>query len=403
MKSQKIVFGLLLGFVLAFFGYFFYCINFVIEDSYTALEGGDLSAMLPPFITSDGGVMETSGGGLGEEDDQSVTTVNIKVLDLFPVAQASVKTLKTPHLKPSGQCVGIKIHTGGLVVSGFGDFETDEGMCVSPGARAGLEAGDVIEAINGERTTSVVHFTEVCDKSLGDCSLTVARKDKKVNIRVKGKKCTDGHIRLGIFVKNSLAGIGTLTYEAENTGAFGALGHGITESGTVVPRREASVYNAEILNIVKGKKGSPGEIIGAIDEAEVMGQCVKNTEEGVYGILTTAGAFFPKVKAAPSSEVKTGKAHIICTTDSDEGARYYEAEIISVNHLRKNKTKSFAVEVTDKRLIEKTGGIVQGMSGSPILQNGKLIGAVTHVFVNDPTRGYGIFIENMLSEAEKVK
>lgn len=401
MKSRKIVFGLLAGFALAFFGYFLYCVSFLVKDSYTVIEGADLSNMLPPFVTADAGAAEASVSEVSGDNSEYVKTVNIKVFGLWDVAQASVKTIEAPTVYPSGECVGIKINTQGLIVSGFGDFETGDGMCVSPGARGGLKEGDIIEEINGIRTSSVSKFTEICDKSRGNCILTVIRDGKKINLKINGEQSKDGHMRLGIYVKNSLAGVGTVTYALKENGSFGALGHGITDSGVVVPIERAMVYKAEIMNVVKGKKGTPGEIIGAIDEGEVIGLCSYNTPEGVYGELSDFSPGFPKVEAAPSSEVRTGNAHIICTADSD-GPRCYEAEIISVNHLRQNKTKSFSVEVTDKNLIEKTGGIVQGMSGSPVVQNGKLVGAVTHVFVNDPTRGYGIFIENMLAEAEKI-
>ncbi|MBQ8588046.1 MAG: hypothetical protein IJ454_01505 [Clostridia bacterium] len=208
---------------------------------------------------------------------------------------------------------------------------------------------------------------------------------------------------MGIYVKNSVAGVGTMTYVAENGEFFGALGHGITDMGTLVPMQSAAVYKADVIDVKKGTKGVPGELIGAISEDKLIGECTENSSGGIYGVAQGYKSTGAAVEAAPSSEVREGKASILCAVDVDDEPMEYEVKILDVNHIKKNKTKSFSIEVTDRRLIEKTGGIVQGMLGSPVIQNGKLVGAVTHVFVNDPTRGYGIFIENMLAEAEKIK
>jgi len=288
-------------------------------------------------------------------------------------------------------------------VSGFTDFNTEEGVCVSPGAIAGLKSGDIITAINGVQTSSTTEFTNICDSSGGNCVLNLTRGKKCLDVNVHAEKCTDGHMRMGIYVKNSVAGVGTMTYVTESGEFFGALGHGITDMGTLVPMQSAAVYKADVIDVKKGTRGVPGELIGAIDEDKLVGECTKNSSGGIYGVAQGYKSTRSKLQATSSSDVREGKASILCTVYEDDEPLEYEVKILDVNHVKKNKTKSFSIEVTDRRLIEKAGGIVQGMSGSPVLQNGKIVGAVTHVFVNDPTRGYGIFIENMLAEAEKIK
>lgn len=400
MKSRKIAFAVLAGFTLIIFAYFLYCSLFLVSDSYTIISGGNINSLLPPGITAHGSLVEVAGNGSKYESKEKV---QLKALNLFPAGEVSVNTMPKTMLYPSGECVGIMMYSKGLVVSGFTDFETENGICVSPAAVAGVEAGDVIVAINGTETSSVGEFVTICDTSEDICTLDVVRAGKKMQFKAKAEKCTDGHKRMGVYVKNSVAGVGTMTYVSEDGLTFGALGHGISDSGTIVPLSSACVYRADIIDVKKGKKGTPGEIIGTIDERELIGEGTDNALGGVYGVSRGYMPKNPLFPAAPSDEIKKGDAKIVCTVGADDKTEVFDVKIISVNRLRQNKTKSFAIEVTDKRLIEKTGGIVQGMSGSPIIQNDKIVGAVTHVFVNDPTRGYGIFIENMLAEAEKIK
>ncbi len=398
MKYRKIAFTFSLFFTLIIFFYFLYCIEFLVKDSYMVFEGCDVNKMLPPGISLSDDTMEAGKSGRVKEEN-TVRVSNLKILHVIPAGKVSITTVDAPTVFPSGKCIGIKMYSRGLLVSGFSDFEGPGGICVSPGAAAGLKAGDVIRSINGVATSSVSEFAGICDESGGECTLAVTRDGKELKFKVIAKKCVDGHMRMGIFVKNSIAGIGTMTYVSSDMQFFGALGHGITDFGTLVPMNSALVYDADILDVRKGYKGAPGEVIGAISEENLIGECTKNSGEGIYGVLSDFASEGEGIKAAPSTEVKEGKAHILCSVNTDDTVQKYEVTILDINRIVKNKTKSFSIKVTDEKLIEKTGGIVQGMSGSPILQNGKLVGAVTHVFVNDPTRGYGIFIENMLSEA----
>ena len=402
-KSRKKLNFVFAGFTLAVFVYFFWCINFCVADSYTLMEGSSLKSHLPPGIFSFEDIPASVGGKLSgsvtAESTESKATLSI--MGVIPAGQVSVKTLKVPTIYPSGECIGLKMYVDGLLVSGFCDFETPSGVCPSPGIQAGIKEGDIIDSINGIRTSSIREFSGACDSSEEYCILTINRGGKKHEIRVYPRECVDGHKRLGIYVKNSIAGVGTITYRTEK--GFGALGHGITDSGVLVPMKSGKIYKTDIIDINPGKKGVPGEIVGAISESSLLGDCKSNTTEGIYGTINDDNGNLKPIEPASSENIQKGRASIICTVGTDDVTREYDIEIISVNHLRSNKTKSFSFRVTDENLIRETGGIVQGMSGSPIIQNGKLIGAVTHVFVNDPTRGYGIFIENMLAEAEKIK
>ena len=409
MKSRKIVFTLFLSAALIIILYAAVSVNFLISDSYTIIEGSRIEASLPPGIypSEDTSLPVGTGGILSGGEVKSKNAerrVTLKVFNLIPVKEVSVNTVQSPVVYPSGECIGVKIYSRGIIVTGFTDFDTSEGLCVSPGAVAGLKSGDIITAINGVATTSISEFTGIADSS-GECVLDVTRGEKSFRLKVNPKPCTDGHMRMGIYVKNSIAGVGTMTFSTKDEGRFAALGHGISDSdtGVLLPIQRGTLYKADIIDIRKGTRGNPGEIIGALSDDNLIGECTSNTLGGIYGILYDQTAADTPMTVAPKGEVEKGKASLICTVDEDGKPREYNVEILSVNRLSQNKTKSFSLKVTDEKLLKKTGGIVQGMSGSPILQNGKLVGAVTHVFVNDPTRGYGIFIENMLAEAKKSK
>ena len=401
MKSRKIFF-VIFALVILSFSYFAVSAEFLISDSYTVLEGSSVNSSLPfGFFADDNITLSASSNTTAKNITQpKESKVTLKLFNIVPVKEVSVNIIESPLVYPSGQCMGIKMYSKGIIVTGFGDFPTKDGICVSPGAVAGLKSGDIIEKINGKTANKISKFADDVDKSGDTCNLIVNRNGKKLKFLVKPKLSSDGHMRIGVFVKNSIAGVGTMTYTTGENGSFAALGHGISDSGVVVPLKNADVYQAEIIDIKKGERGSPGEIIAAIDESKLIGSCTKNTSGGIYGNLSNYTPKTNAVYAASNTEIERGKATIICQTDQSHTPKEYSVEILSVNIFRKNKSKSFTIKVTDEELLNKTGGIVQGMSGSPIIQNGKIIGAVTHVFVNDPTKGYGIFIENMLVETE---
>ena len=276
------------------------------------------------------------------------------------------------------------------------------GKTVSPAQEAGIISDDVIKSINGTKITSsedVINAVKCANSEKLDFTIERGGKEIKVDLYPKFSDQT-GEKQLGVMLKDSSAGIGTVTFIMEDGLTFAGLGHGIcdVQSGEILKIKSGYISNVTISSINKGKCGSPGELRGVI-ETEKCGKLLSNTEVGVYGIFTEKPKNSnEKIKVADKKEVKVGKATILCTLDDNE-RHEYEIEIEEIHSGASIKTKNYVIKVVDEKLLEKTGGIVQGMSGSPIIQNGKLVGAVTHVLINDPTRGYGIFIENMMDAA----
>lgn len=326
----------------------------------------------------------------------TVTTVKAKLFGVVTLKEIEVKKYENVKLIPGGQTVGLKLLGDGVSVVGTAKVKTADGEC-SPAADAGLVRGDIILKVGGTPVKTVSAFAALVEQSGGKpLTLTCRRGGKELTLTLTPVVAqSDGKYKSGMWVKDVSSGIGTVTFIDPKTGEFGALGHGICdrESGALAPAARGVVTDAVVTDVVKGQKGTPGELRGYLKSTK-RGVLLKNTECGVFGALSEyEGEALP---IALSSEVKTGKAILRTALDCGK-AEDYEIEITEIKN---GATKSFTVRVTDARLLEKTGGIVQGMSGSPIIQNGKLIGAVTHVMVANPTEGYGIFIENMLNAAQ---
>ena len=318
----------------------------------------------------------------------------------FGVSAAGVKTEN--GLIPGGMPFGVKLYTEGAVVLGTTGVETASGLA-SPAKDCGLCAGDVIIRAGGSGFESAEELIEIVSGSGGKpLVLTFLRGETEMRAEVTPvRELESGKYRIGALVRDSAAGIGTVTYIVPGTLEFGGLGHGIYDSGTSVlmPLKRGTVVNVDISSVVKSEKNEPGELHGEFS-GKPSGELEANTDRGVFGrfyaLPQNAGGAIP---VAAWDEIAEGKASILTTVEGDE-AREYEIEIERV-YSGSGKTKNFLIKITDKRLKEITGGIVQGMSGSPVIQNGRLVGAVTHVLVNDPLRGYGIYIGNMLAaEAE---
>ena len=302
---------------------------------------------------------------------------------------------------PGGMPFGVRLYTDGVIVSGVDDVITENGTA-RPAVDAGIKIKDIITHIDGKKIPSAGALSKIIADSGGKpVTLTVKRADEVISIiltPVKSK--SEGIYKAGLWLRDSTAGVGTVTFIDCETGAFGGLGHGICDSdtGKLLPLLRGSVSAVRIGGLRKGIVGTPGELKGYF-VGDKIGAIVKNTDCGVFGVLNNIKANSEAIPTATKKEMCEGAAEIICTLD-ENGAKRYKINISSIDTSAVS-SKCFTVTVTDTALLEKTGGIVQGMSGSPVIQNGKLVGAVTHVLVNDPTRGYGIFIENMLAEAEK--
>lgn len=323
-----------------------------------------------------------------------MSAVLFVTLLILPVSAVQSKEAGREYIV-GGELFGITLQTDGVLVVGLDKVETAAGA-FCPAYDAGIKLGDVVTEINGEKISSAEKVTEIASKNgSGELSLKVKRKQSEKNLTVRPAKGTDGKYYLGITVRDSAAGIGTVTYIDPSTGEFGGLGHGICDgiTGVLMPVSRGAVLDVKLSGIVRGQSGVPGEIKG-IFGAGKKGALVLNSDTGVYGVFSGYPSQSQlKLKTATIDEVSTGEATIRCSVTGEVGE--YTVKITRIN---KNISggKNFSIEVTDAKLLAITGGIVQGMSGSPIIQNGKLIGAVTHVTVNDPKCGYGIAIENML-------
>lgn len=303
---------------------------------------------------------------------------------------------------PGGKSIGVTLRADGVIVTELTEITDTTGKITSPAKDAGIKVGDIIKSFNNAEITGVedlISQIENTDKNQAKISLIRNKKNISVLISPKSSK-EDGKMKIGAWVKDSASGIGTLTFYDPKTHFFAALGHGITDtdSGKLISIEEGKILDSTIVSVEKSKKGTPGELKGIFSENESpIGSITTNSKFGISGEMTPDFSITgEEVEIALRSEITTGKAQIISNIEG-KNTSVFDIEILRVLPQHSNSSKNMIIKITDEKLLEKTGGIVQGMSGSPIIQNGKLIGAVTHVFVNDPTRGYGVFIENMLS------
>lgn len=306
----------------------------------------------------------------------------------------------------NGGAIGITLSCGGAEIAKISEIETPDGSFKSPAKAAGLKEGDIITAVNGEEVGSASEFS----KALKECKeksvmLSVLRGGKKLTTKITPIVSNEsGGALVGIFVKDSSSGIGTLTFFDPEEKVFGALGHGISDASgsSDIKISGGNVRNAEIVAVSKGEKGSPGELKGIFgSEDEPLGKVSKNTPVGIFGTMTGENLGDGQtIKLGTKNDVRVGKAYILANVEGKRTERF-DIEISDVPCISGDKTKGMVIKITDPRLLAKTGGIVRGMSGCPIVQSGRLVGAVTHVFVNDPSLGYGIFIDDMIAEAEK--
>ena len=290
---------------------------------------------------------------------------------------------------PGGSAIGLELKLDGVVIVEFSDAAPE---------KAGLRRGDLIQSIDGTAVSSVAELVSLVERSAGRLlRITVRREGKEKTFKVSARR-DGGTWRLGILVRDGLTGIGTVTYYDPETGTFGALGHGVNDGGTgeLLPLREGTALDAQVAAVTRGQPGAAGALQGAIRRGGTRGEILKNTNCGVFGTMAPAGAAV--IPVAQPAQVHTGAATILSTV---EGATVGEYAVrITALQPNDSRGRNLLLEVTDPTLLQKTGGIVQGMSGSPILQDGRLVGAVTHVLIDDPTRGYGIFLQTMLQAAE---
>lgn len=327
--------------------------------------------------------------------------MDLKLFGVFPYKNVDIEVIQDKMLIPSGIPIGIYVKTDGVLVVGIGEFESSGGETISP-ARYVLQKGDYILESNGEPVENKKQFISMVEASEGeDMVLTIRRNNEITDVCINAGKNRMEEWKLGIWIRDNAQGIGTMTYEGTDS-TFGALGHGINDVDTsiLMNLEEGTLYRTEIVGITRGANGAPGELTGYIeyDSDNVIGEITENTAEGIFGVCDeelVANSAYEPVPIALKQEIELGPAQIICSVSGEP--EFYDVEIVEINLEHENVNRGIVIRVVDEKLLMLTGGIIQGMSGSPIIQNGKLVGAVTHVLVNDSTKGYGIFIEEMLT------
>jgi stage IV sporulation protein B len=333
--------------------------------------------------------------------------LNMSLLGLIPLKTMKVDVVASRNVVACGNTVGVKLSIDGILVIGLSDVETLEGRKVIPMRDTGIKPGDIIIEANGRMLEDIQDLVDEIDESEGNPIKLKYKRGKLINTAEiqPVKSSDDNRYHIGLWVRDSTAGIGTLTFYDPETKGYGALGHGITDidTGTLMPVEKGEILESSILGVKKGKQGIPGELRGVfVEDKGKLGLIVKNSDYGIYGILNEEATYRLSNRALPiglRTQVKEGPAVILSNIDGNK-VEEFNIEIQKVSRQNINSSKGMVIRITDGRLIETTGGIVQGMSGSPIIQDGRVVGAVTHVLVNDPTRGYGIFIEGMLRNIE---
>ncbi|MDR2647229.1 MAG: SpoIVB peptidase [Oscillospiraceae bacterium] len=343
---------------------------------------------------------QTSGQAAAVDAANELRVAAFKLLDLFPVKSAKLSIAKRSYVIVGGEVFGIKLYTRGVLVAKT-DLVSGARDTENPSQAAGIRAGDLITAIDGKTVERKKDVADAITRSGGKpLILRVERGGKPMDLTLKPVRAEDGKYLAGLWIRDSSAGIGTVTFYDASSNTIAGLGHAIcdVDTGEIVPIAGGELVSARVMGCYKGTDGSPGELCGLF-ESDTLGTLGQNGAAGIYGELNSkpAGVVVP---VAQRGEIKLGKAQIIATIDSD-GPQTFDVQITKVSS-NVNAQKNMTIKITDPKLIEVTGGIVQGMSGAPLMQNGMLAGAVTHVFVNNPLEGYAIFAQTMVETAQSV-
>ena len=388
--------------------YTYVCNITLLPSSYIMMQGENLN-----IHTLLGVSLQEIGAGktLQTASNMNQTKVNevgkvdfsLSLFKLFSVKDISVNVIPKTTVVPVGAAIGMKLYTDGVLVVGMSEIEGKK-----PYENTGIKEGDRIIQINQneiENTGDLMQAVNSCNGS--SISIKYMRDEKTITTSMTPVKNGENQYKLGLWVRDAAAGVGTLTFYEPSTGMFGTLGHGILDVDTseLIKIENGELVTTNILSISKGEKGKPGEIRGTIESGYTIGDIAKNTSFGVFGTLTKTSYLHISeqnaIEVCLREEIKLEKAQIICELENGK-REYYDIEIQKVFVNNNQDNKSMLIKITDERLIEKTGGIIQGMSGAPIIQNGKFVGAVTHVLVNDPQMGYGVFADIMLKQMKEV-
>lgn len=370
-----------------------------LPNDYYITKGGkmNISRMLNAVPCSN------TDADLAEIDSEATEQAELKLLGLIPIKVVNIFPVETPVLVPCGEPFGIKLLTDGVIVVEVSGFETENGY-ISPGESCGLKSGDIIKSIDGIEVSSNEDVEDIISSSGGKTlKVSAVRNEREFTAWLCPQiSSTDDSYRAGIWVRDSSAGIGTMTFYDPETKQFGGLGHPVCDidTGNLMPLDSGEVVKVSISGVKKGKSGFPGELVGGFVSSFSMGTLTDNTTVGLFGTLDDFSGVNEAIPLGLNSEIKTGKAYIY-TTISGTRPQRYEIVIEKIDHSGNEDSRDMVIRVTDERLLREAGGIVQGISGSPIIQEGKIIGAVTHVFINNPTKGYAVFADTMYEQMKQ--
>ena len=397
MKRMKIVMTILFLLI----AYLYVCNITLIPSQITLLKGEQYK--LKTLYGID--VIETSSVAL---ENENITKLNLNVLGQT-VKEVSVNVIENTEVIPIGKIIGLKLYTNGVLIVGMSEIEDVNHKKERPFENLDIQEGDTILKVNDLEIQTIENLQKEINASKGEnINLTLLKEDGSIaTSNIKPVQVSNKEYKLGLWVKDAATGVGTLTYYEPTTKSFAALGHGITDNDTdsLINIESGNVVTSKVISIQKGEQGKPGEIRGSIINQPTIGTVYKNTDFGIYGELTNLSNlnidYNKKVQVALRNEIEIGNAKMLCSVDGKE-TKEYDINIEKIYDTNNTNNKSMMIEVTDEELIGKTGGIIRGLSGAPIIQNGKFVGAVTNVLVNSPTKGYAIFADMMIKEMNKI-
>lgn len=400
---------LLVFFLLVFYAYFL--LIETIPDKLVLFEGENINIKKLFGISikqENEEILETSSNSAISEE-VGKKELEVSLFDKVKLKTVEVNTLPKTTVIPVGNIAGLKLYTNGVLVVGMSEIEGKDNKKYKPYENSQIQEGDTIIQINENIINSTQDLIDEVNNSKGEnVNIKYIHEEETKECSIEPVQAYDNQYKLGLWVRDSAAGVGTVTFYEPETKSFGALGHGITDIDTqqLINIASGEFVTTRILDIEKGEEGIPGRIQGTVENQENIGTIYKNTKFGIYGIVDNMSSLnidsSKEMELALRDEIQTGKATILCSLDN-RNVQEYEIEIEKIFKENNYDNKSMKIKITDPKLIEKTGGIIQGMSGSPIIQNGKFVGAVTHVLVNDPTQGYGVFGDIMLKQIKQIE
>ena len=399
-KFKKILFVIILILV-----YMYVCNITMFPSSIILMQGEalNLNTVLGVNVKNTETITASSNLNNSILEETGKINLELNLFNLFSVKDVTINVIPKTTVIPLGKAIGMKMYTKGVLVVGMSEIEGNK-----PYENSGIQTGDKIIEINNKKINNTEELIECVNSSNGkSVQITYISDNKEEVTNILPVKTGENEYKLGLWVRDAAAGVGTLTFYEPSTGEFGALGHGINDVDTyeLIDIANGELVTTNIIDIVKGEDGTPGEIRGVIDGESTIGSIYKNTSYGVYGKVTDKSRLNlsnnNELEVANRSEITTGKAQIMCELENGK-VKKYDIEIQKLFLENNQNNKSMLIKVTDEELIEKTGGIIQGMSGAPIIQNSKFIGAVTHVLVNDSKMGYAVFADLMIKQMREV-